>query len=174
MWRVHETDFFSFEESMVLESFFSWSEGSGYRPWNFLHEMESNDAFEIFGFPLENGIKWCFLKSFLVDCMFCLILLLIVYFGGVFCHQSPGIEGLWLRSFFFIKRDKCLIKRVRRSPRFLKRKTFYYENEESVFSTLSKMTIFRGFFSLVTSKIKGTENSTVLVQIPRNNSIKVF
>ena len=142
MWRVHETKFFLQRRDGARQFFFSWSKGSGYRPWNFL----------------QNGIKLCFLKRFPADCIFlsCFFFFVVVFFfgGGGGCHQSPELEGLWLRIVFFMYRDYAWLRRSDDLPDLFKeKKNFFMKMRNSC--SLSSVKWQYSVFSLVTLEIEG-------------------
>ena len=130
MWRVHETGCFpSGKEGMMLDSFSS---------------IEVREVATAPGIFLEKGIKWCFLKPFSADCMFCFG----GFWAGIFFFLLSKYRnwGFVIEECFLYLEGLCLIKRVRRTPRFFLKKNFFYENEEFIFSKLIKMTIYSGFF----------------------------
>ena len=88
-------------DAFAKQFFFSWSEG-GFYPLKFL----------------ENGIKWCFLKPFSIDFMFCFVL--VFFFGGGGALK-PRNGGFGIEECFLYLERLCLIKTIRRSPLFLKK-----------------------------------------------------
>ena len=144
MWRVHETDFCSFKKRMVLCSFSS---------------LEVREAATALGFFfLEIEIRWRFLKPFSADCMFCFVWFYFCFFflfgggGGGVATKAPKSRVCDWGMFSLFRGIMPDQEGPMIFPNFWK-KDFFYENEEFVFSTITKMTIFR-FSPLLLRRLK--------------------
>ena len=137
---------------------------------------EAATALGFFFFRKRNQIMLFETTFSRLHVLFCFIFVFFYYLGrgGGGLPSKPRNRGFVIEECFLYSLFRGIMPDQEGptiSPIFLKK--FFYDNEEFMFSTFSKKTIFRGFFISYTSEIKGTENSSVLVQIPRNSSILV-
>ena len=117
--------------------FFSWNEGSGYRPWNFLRKRNQMMLFETIFSRLHVLFLW-FLGGY--------------FFFFFFAFKVPKWRVCDWGLFSLFRGIMPDQEGSANFPIFFK--TFFYENEEFIFSKLIKMTIY-SVFSLVTSEIQG-------------------